>query len=404
VVEMVVAGRVKLLCVLLVMSGALSMRAQDGGGTVEVDAMQCWRRIGANAVHVGERFDMQVTCSIVETDAARTVADVSWLDSETLGVSPFEVVDGERYQDLVQGSRRFFQYRYSLRLIGEDYFGLDVELPPLELRYRIERTLPTGVLAEGRELTYVLPAESVRVLSLVPTNTSDIRELPTDTFGDAEARLFRSSAVNIAGMVFGAFALITLGGAILVARREWKGRGETGALCASDWRIARATLDQIVSVQREREINDWTPALVARGLAAFRVAGALALSLPLAQRETTLGGQESGDEGEVLVARSLFSSIRMRVSSVVTVKHLEQELATSDGAVEPDGYIVASVRDGLGAFNVARYGVATVDAESLDQELASCMGVMKTLATRHFPLRRIVARYWDDVRALVRLR
>ena len=104
-------GRVWLLCALLVMSGSLSIRAQDSVSAVEVDAIECWRRVGANAVHVGEQFDMQVTCSIVETDEARAVVDVSWLDPETLGVSPFEVIDGERYQDLVQGPRRFFQYR-----------------------------------------------------------------------------------------------------------------------------------------------------------------------------------------------------------------------------------------------------------------------------------------------------
>ena len=398
------AGRVGLLCALFVISGSFSIRAQDVASTVEVDAMECWRRIGANAVHVGERFDMQVTCSIVETDEARAVADVSWLDPETLAVSPFEVVDGERYQDLVQGPRRFFQYRYSLRLIGEDYFGLDVELPPLEVRYRIERALPTGVVAEGRELTYVLPAESVRVLSLVPTNASDIRELPTDTFGDAEARLFRASAVNIAGMVFGTFALIALGGAMLVARREWKGRTETGNLCASDWGIARGTLNHIVSVQRERETNDWTPTLVARGLAAFRVAGALAVSLPVAQREVTSDEPESGGEGEVLVSRSLFSSTRLNVSSALTVKRLNQELAASNGTMQLDGDMVALVRDGLGAFSVARYGVETVDGDALDRELALGMSVMKTLVAQHFPLRRVLVRYWDQARALVRLR
>jgi hypothetical protein len=397
-------GRVWLLCALLVMSGSLSIRAQDSVSAVEVDAIECWRRVGANAVHVGEQFDMQVTCSIVETDEARAVVDVSWLDPETLGVSPFEVIDGERYQDLVQGPRRFFQYRYSLRLIGEDYFGLDVELPPLELRYRIERTLPTGVVAEGRELTYLLPAESVRVLSLVPTNASDIRELPTDTFGDAEARLFRASVVNIAGMVFGAFALIAFGAAVLVAHREWKGRVDTGVPCASDWGIARATLDHITSVQRERQTNDWTPALVARGLAAFRVAGALAVSLPVAQREATPNEQESGCEGEVLVSRSLFSSTRLRVSSPLTVKRLNQELAASHANIALDGDMVALVRDGLGMFSVARYGAESLDAEALDRELVLGISVMKTLVARHFPIRRMLERYWNDVRALVRLR
>ena len=50
------AGRVGVLCALFVISGSFSIRAQDVASTVEVDAMECWRRIGANAVHVGERF------------------------------------------------------------------------------------------------------------------------------------------------------------------------------------------------------------------------------------------------------------------------------------------------------------------------------------------------------------
>ena len=47
--------------------GATSVSSQ-GTETVEVDALQCWRRIGANAVHVGERFAMTLTCAVVETN------------------------------------------------------------------------------------------------------------------------------------------------------------------------------------------------------------------------------------------------------------------------------------------------------------------------------------------------
>ena len=116
--------------------GVTSVSAQSPE-SMEVDALQCWRRIGANAVHVGERFTMTLTCAVVETDDARAVPDLAWLEPETLTVSPFEVLEGQRYQDILRGSRRFFQYQYELRIIGEDYFGLDVELPPLEIRYRI---------------------------------------------------------------------------------------------------------------------------------------------------------------------------------------------------------------------------------------------------------------------------
>ena len=103
--------------------------------------------------------------------------DLGRLEPGTLSVSPFEVLDGERYGDIVRGPRRFFQYRYGLRIIGEDYFGLDVQLPALELAYRITRTLDGGPAVEGREVMYVLPPESVRVLTLVPAEVGDVREL-----------------------------------------------------------------------------------------------------------------------------------------------------------------------------------------------------------------------------------
>ena len=66
--------------------------------------------------------------------------------------------------------------------------------------------------------------------------------------------------------------------------------------------------------------------------------------------------------------------------------------------------MVALVRDGLGMFSVARYGAESLDAEALDRELVLGISVMKTLVARHFPIRRMLERYWNDVRALVRLR
>ena len=157
------------------------------------------RRFAAGAGSAGTRstwasaFDMLVTCGVAETEAARAVPDLAGLEPESLAVSPFEVLEGERYDDLVRGPQRFFQYRYTLRILGEDYFGADVELPALNVRYRIERSLDGGPVLEGRELTYALPPEPVRVLALVPVEVADIRELPGETFGDAEARLFRAS-------------------------------------------------------------------------------------------------------------------------------------------------------------------------------------------------------------------
>lgn len=225
--------------------GAAPAAAQPGADRVAVEALQCWRRLASHAVHVGERFDMVLTCAVVDTDTARVVPDLARLEPETLGVSPFEVLDGERYEDVTRGPRRFFQYRYALRIIGEDHFGLDVELPPLELRYRVERSLDGGASAEGRERAYVLPPESVRVLSLVPAAAVDIRELPGETFGDVEARLFRANLTGMAALALGVLAAgVLLLGAVRAARGRSGARAERED-AAPAWRVARTVLGEI---------------------------------------------------------------------------------------------------------------------------------------------------------------
>jgi len=35
------------------------------------------------------------------------------------------VLDGEHYEDILTGPYRFFQYRYTLRVIDESSFGFD---------------------------------------------------------------------------------------------------------------------------------------------------------------------------------------------------------------------------------------------------------------------------------------
>ena len=178
-----------------------------------VDALQCWRRVGRNAVRIGEHFTMTVTCRVVETATERSVPDEAALQPQTIDVAPFEVLDGQRYADVQDGSRRLFQFHYTLRVIGEDYFGADVEIPALELNYHINRTLDSSEILPGRELTYVLPAEPIRVLSLVPEQVEDIRDAAVESFGAAEATRLRA---NLAMLAAGAVGIVALGLLILV--------------------------------------------------------------------------------------------------------------------------------------------------------------------------------------------
>lgn len=365
--------------------------AQPGPDRVAVEAMQCWRRIASHAVHVGERFDMVLTCAVVDTDAARVVADLAWLEPETLGVSPFEVLDGERYEDVTRGPRRFFQYRYALRIIGEDHFGLDVELPPLELRYRIERSLDGGAAVEGRERAYVLPPESVRVLSLVPAAAVDIRELPGETFGDVEARLFRA---NLTGMAALALGVLAAGALLLGAVRAVRER--RGASAARDdgvpaWRVARTVLGELCAV-RDAAAGGWTADLVARALAALRVAAALAIGRPVAQRAggAAGGGTAADPEGRLPVRTAWFGRRTVLVSSALTGRDVDRELPRVRAEGPADAPAVEALRAGLAGFAAARYGpAAEAPAEDLAAGLEAGIEVSRSLQVELFePVRR----------------
>ena len=370
--------------------------AQPGPGMVAVEAMQCWRRIASHAVHVGERFDMVLTCAVVDAETARVVPDLAWLEPETLGVSPFEVLDGERYDDVMRGPRRFFQYRYALRIIGEDYFGLDVELPPLELRYRIERSIDGGTATEGRELAYVLPPESVRVLSLVPAAAVDIRELPGETFGDVEARLFRANLIGIGAMAMGVLAGgVLLLGAVRV-RREWRGAAAVRDDGVPAWRVARTALGELRAVRDATAAEGWTGDLVARALAALRIATALALGRPVAQRAgsaavggaavggsvtaarepvpgqggatvdgTAIDGRALDPEGRLPVRRGLFGRETVFVSSALTARDIDRDLPRVRAESARGAPAVETLRAGLAGFAGARYGsVSAAPADS----------------------------------------
>ncbi len=365
--------------------------AQPGPDTVAVEALQCWRRIASHAVHVGERFDMVLTCAAVDTGTARVVPDLAWLEPETLGVSPFEVLDGERYGDVVRGPRRFFQYRYALRIIGEDYFGIDVELPALELRYRIERSLDGSSTTEGRELAYVLPPETVRVLSLVPAAAADIRELPGETFGDVEARLFRANLIGLAAAAIGlAAAGVLLAGAVR-ARREWRGAAAVREDRVPAWRIARTVLGELRAVRAAAGAGGWTAGLVARGLAALRVAAALAVGRPVTQAASGGGDGAGADaEGRLPVRRGLLGAERVLVCAAVTVRDVDgarPHLA----AGSPEGARAAeTLRAGLAGFGAARYGAAAeLRAEVLTADLDAGIDALQALQVELFePVRR----------------
>ena len=318
---------------------------QAGVDMVEDEPITCWWRTSTSAVRSGESFDLRLTCAVVETEANKVVADFSKLDPTVVQLPPFEVLGGTHAADLVTPGKRFFQYDYRLRLIAEDAFGNDVPIPPLEVSYRIESLVQGGDTTQGREQSYSLPRTSLRLISLVPDDTADIREAAAATFTAIENRDSRANLMQtIAAVLFGLAAVIALVMLVGMLRRK-KVVTKSTQLQLAPRRILSAVARELNEVQRASR-GGWTPALAGRALAAARIAGAYAPKRPVGQRAPIAG--EVPVDG-VLVVRSFGRG----------------DVFVSGGTTTQTAIAVPGLSDALQTLTVALYGrVEKLDSDA----------------------------------------
>lgn len=335
---------------------------------VEVDPITCWWRTSTSAIRTAEPFDIRLTCSVLETEANRVVADFSKLDPTVVQLPPFEVVGGTHAADLVVPGRRFFQYDYRLRLFSEDAFGGDVPVPPLEISYRIDSQVSGGETVQGREQSYLLPAASVRLISIVPDSTNDIREAPAAAFTEIEDRDARANLLQtVAGVLFGLAGVITL--TMLIGMMRSKVKTSTRALAHLAPRtILGAVARELDEVQRASR-GGWTPELLGRGLAALRVSGTYAIGRTVGQRP--VGAGETPLEGELPVAGP-FGRGRAFVSGAVTTQ------TASAAASAPHG-----LAEALQTLTTARYGRVEHADSRADEAIAVAMQVTRQQQSAH---------------------
>ena len=146
---------------------------------------------------------------MVENSRTKVAADAKQFEPTALALAPFEVLCGTSHEDIQDPPWRYFQREYRMRLLGETFFGQDVDIPALKITYGV-RSATTGE-AEGRDQAIVLPALPMRVHSLVSKNAANIRDGSTETFGDIETRLSQARSTLTAAGVFFAFAVVLLG-------------------------------------------------------------------------------------------------------------------------------------------------------------------------------------------------
>ncbi len=165
----------------------LDAQRAPASANVAAESIKCWWKTDKDAVLIGEQFTLTLTCGVVENSRTKVAADAKQFEPTALALAPFEVLGGTPHEDIQDPPWRYFQREYRMRLLGETFFGQDVDIPALKITYGL-RSATTGE-AEGRDQAIVLPALPMRVQSLVSKNAHNIRDGSTETFGDIETRL-----------------------------------------------------------------------------------------------------------------------------------------------------------------------------------------------------------------------
>jgi hypothetical protein len=357
--------------------------------TVETDPIRCWWRTSAGAVRTGETFSLVLTCATLDNEAVQVVPDESRLGPSVIQMAPFETVGGGHPEDLRTADRRFFQYEYRLRMINPDYIGRDVPLPDLLLHYRVNSRLAGNAALEGRDQTYLLPHQVIRITAMVPADATDIRDTTDVSFGTVEGLRFRARALEIA-----AITLVVLGAlmvALSLVRLITRLRHRRGAAAVEKFigtsGVLRIAGRELSVVQRGVDAQGWTEPLVERALAATRIAGASGLGRTASQRlmTDTRAVRKPQDAQGWITHVSLRGSRTRRISSPVTSRDLRTRLdALPDSASPAARELLTQLQSALATFTAAQYSrPSELDRTALDRALSDAVDAVRRLKMRN---------------------
>jgi len=349
--------------VILFLVAPVAAQPPSGVVDVEVEPITCWWRSSTSAVRSGEPFTLMLTCQVVETDTTKVVPDQSKLDPSVVQLQPFEIIGGAKAPDMRVPGKRFFQYEYRLRLINEGAFGADVDVPQLQISYRIESQVARGEAIQGRDLNYNLLPISIRLLSIVPEDTIDIREAPAAAFQAVEARESRAEMLELIGTI-----LFGLAGVVLLVMLVSLFRSRRVRTTTEGWRMpARAiaaTAQSSLNEVRQSSRGGWDADLAGRALTAARVAASMVSGGSVGQ---TRAGSATVGDGQLLVKGWLG-----RGGAMVS------------GAATPQNVQDANLASSLLAFSRARYGrTGTLDGSALDEALDTALAAARRATSQH---------------------
>lgn len=345
-------------------------------GEVESDPIRCWWKADRGAIRIGERFTLVLTCGVIETSTIKVVPSVNQLEPGAVSLTPFEAVAGNRHDDVVVPPWRYIQFEYSMRLLNEGFFGQDVAIPALTVTYNLQ-SLGSGN-TEGRDQTYLLPPIPLRVLSIVPKAASDIRDESSQTFANVESRRSRATTEIVAASIAFAFAAVLAALALVQLAGRFRVRDPKVVRPLPQPAVLRGALGALRSARSDATRAGWTPALMARAMAALRIAGAAATGRRIAQLHALNG--EAERIGQLEVRSGLLRRRRVLLSAPTTPAAL---LAAIENGHRVSRETAQPIMDALQQFSAAVYGrVGDADAMALNSAADQAIGAVRGLWIR----------------------
>jgi hypothetical protein len=345
-----------------------------------VDPIRCWRQSSTGAVTVGEQFTVVLTCAVFESQDAQVVPDESRLNVASIQMAPFEILGGSHPPDVRRGSRRFFQYDYQLRIISRDAIGHDVNVPGLTISYRIHSRVGAAAKLEGRDLSYVLPALPIKVLSLVPADAADIRDASEAGLGMIESLRSRSRTLEAIAIALGLFAGIMVVLALVPLARRGRSTAERDRNVTPDRAIVGAAASALSDIQSRAARDGWNDDALAGALSAMRLVAAAAINHPISQRPLPSDG--AVPQGRLRVDHGLIRRAAATVSSAVTTDDLLRVSGRNGAATLTRTQQIDGLRASLAMLTAAIYRRAPErDAASLDEAVRHAISVANDIAS-----------------------
>lgn len=346
-------------------------------GEVESDPIRCWWKADRSAIRVGERFALVLTCGVIETNSIKVVPVVNQLEPGAVSLTPFEAVGGERREDVVVPPWRYIQYEYQMRLLSEGFFGQDVNIPSLTVTYNLQA--PGAADTEGRDQSYVLPPLPMRVLSIVPRAAGDIRDASGQTFATVESRRARATAELVAAAIAFAFAGVLAALALVRLAGRFRVRDARVVRPLPAAVVVRAALRALQTARGDAAREGWTPSLMARAVAALRIAGAVAIGRPVAQLHATNG--DAARVGQVEVRAGIIKRKRVLLSAATTPTALLAALENGHGRASRA--TLQPIMGALQLFTTSVYGRdGEANLQALNNAADEAAATMRTLWLR----------------------